>query len=418
MNRRQFIVGCGTGAALLTSSQLQSFSFIPVDGTSDDQSPIFVLIFLRGGCDGLSLAAPVNDKNYIDSRSTYLRINESGDNAGLSLQNPLAGLDFRLHSKASALKEIYDSNQMAIIHACGLSNGTRSHFDAQDMIERGVNQKVNANEGWLARYLSTLKTDSPLPAIASNSFLPASFLGSNKASSINEINEFNLPGDSVRFLSLLKNLYNGKSLLDTTAQKTIESIKYVQSKVQKDNNGKPIDYQPEHGADYPDDWYISQLSKSLANVAQLIKMEVGTQIATVDFGGWDTHENQNYYFPLLLDGLSRALGAFYNDLSSYHSRLTVLVMSEFGRRLKGNKSMGTDHGYGNAMLALGGNVKGGKMYGNWPGLETDQLDNGVDLAVTTDYRSILGEILVKVLKNNQLDFIFPGFKEYKPLGFL
>jgi uncharacterized protein (DUF1501 family) len=147
-------------------------------------------------------------------------------------------------------------------------------------------------------------------------------------------------------------------------------------------------------------------------------MDVGLQIASVDYGGWDTHERQANIFNNLTEGLSKSLGAFYNDIASYHKRVTVLVMSEFGRRLKANKSGGTDHGHGNVMLVLGGNVNGGKMYGKWPGLSNGQLDNNVDLAVTTDYRTVLSEVVVRRLRNKKLGYIFPGFKEYKPLNFL
>lgn len=417
MKRRQFLMGCSAGAALLASSQWQSLAYIS-EKTVSAEAPIFVLLFLRGGCDGLSLVAPVNDPNYIDARSIYLRVTDSSDNKGYSLQHSMAGLDFRFHSKAGALKELYDSNQLAILQACGLTNGTRSHFDAMDMMEKGIDNKKSTGEGWLARFLSTLSQADPLSAVASGNDLPVSLFGSNQAVSLNEVNEFNVPGDAPRFLSLLKNMYQGDTILDKTAQKTIETIKYVQGKIKRDANNQPLPYHPAPNAAYPRDWYAEQLSKSLATIAQLIKMEVGVQVATADFGGWDTHENQHYYFPLLVDALSRALLAFYNDLSAYQQRLTVLVISEFGRRLKGNKSFGTDHGYGNVMFALGGKVKGGKMYGKWPGLATEQLNNGVDLAVTTDYRSVLTEILLKVFQCKQTAMVFPGFQNYQPLGFV
>jgi uncharacterized protein (DUF1501 family) len=163
---------------------------------------------------------------------------------------------------------------------------------------------------------------------------------------------------------------------------------------------------------------VQGLREQLKNLARLIKMDVGVHVATADFGGWDTHEAQAYHFPQLMTGLAGTIAAFYNDLTAYHPRLTILIMSEFGRRLKANRSGGTDHGLGNVMLAIGQNVRGGRMYGNWPGLATEQLDNGVDLAVTTDYRTVLSEILAKRMGNPNLGPIFPDFKPPALLNFM
>jgi len=158
------------------------------------------------------------------------------------------------------------------------------------------------------------------------------------------------------------------------------------------------------------------LSDSLKAIAQMIKLDVGLQVATLDFGGWDTHESQVPILGNQLDLLTRSLHAFYNDLVDYHSKLTIVVMSEFGRRLKANRSAGTDHGHGNLAMVLGGNVNGGRIFGRWPGLANAQLDHGVDLAITTDYRTILSEIVVRRLRNNRLGLVFPQISQYQPLG--
>ena len=419
MNRRHFLnIGCTAALANMTG-RLSAFTNLTASanqlGKSND---IFVLIFLRGGCDALQFVAPVSDKNYVDARSKDLRIAETGNDKGLRLSNTLNNLDFSLNHKANIFKELYDSKQLAIIHGVGLVNGTRSHFEAMDLIERGVlNNKSSTNtEGWLTRLTQQLSPQGAMPAIATGGALPNSFLGSKNAISIDKAKDFQLKNDP-RMLGLLKQLYQGEGLLNQTALKTIDTVRFLNKKLPSKNN-EILDYKPQSNANYPKGDYSGELSSNLQTLAQLIKLDIGVQVATVDFGGWDTHENQNYLFPYMVEALTKSVGAFYNDLNAYQNRLNVLVMSEFGRRLKSNKSNGTDHGYGGVMFALGGNVNGGKMYGKWNGLETDQLDNRVDLAVTTDYRTVLGEFATKRLNINKLDAVFPDFKMPKPLGFL
>jgi uncharacterized protein (DUF1501 family) len=412
MKRREFIVGCSAAIAAMAGSRISGYAFSP-EGSNQD---IFVYIFLRGGCDGLNLVAPVNDANYISSRSSDVRVLDSGDNQGLMMNNGLAGLDFRLHPKAVELKELYDSNALAVIHAAGLTNGTRSHFDAMDIIERGSLKDKNLNEGWFTRYLNStanLNSTHLFPSVAIGAGLPGSFLGSENTLAINNLNDYRLRGDK-RYSTLLKELYAGNTLLDEAAKNALNSIDEINKRIAKDASNTNIPYTPENNATYPD----NPLGRSLQTLAQIIKMDIGLQVASVDYGGWDTHEHQQGIFANLTEGLSKSIGAFYNDLNKYQNRLTIMVMSEFGRRLKSNKSNGTDHGHGNAMLILGGNVKGGKMYGRWPGLDNEQLDNHVDLAVTTDYRTVLSEIIVRRLANPKLGYIFPGYKDYAPLDFL
>lgn len=412
MKRREFIVGCSAAIAAMAGSKITGYAFSP----QSVKGEIFVYIFLRGGCDGLNLVAPVNDPNYIANRPSDVRVTDNGDNIGLSLNNGLAGLDFRLHKKAPELKELYDSNALAVIHAAGLTNGTRSHFDAMDIIERGSLQDKNLNQGWFTRYLnstSSINSSSLFPSVAIGSGMPTSFLGSETTLAINNLNDYRLRGDN-RYAAILQNLYTGNSLMDEAAKNALTSINEINKRIPKDEKNNNVAYVPENNSKYPD----NALGKSLQSLAQVIKMDIGLQVASVDYGGWDTHEHQQGVFANLTEGLSKALGAFYNDLSNYQSKLTIMVMSEFGRRLKSNKSNGTDHGHGNAMLVLGGNVKGGKMYGQWPGLDNEQLDNHVDLAVTTDYRTVLSEIIVRRLGNPKLGYVFPGFKDYKPLDFL
>ncbi len=411
MQRRDFIQVCGTATAGMMLTGISGLAMTPADLNTKE---VFVMVFLRGGCDGLQLVAPVNDRHYFADREQQLRVTESGDNMGLLLKNGLGQIDFRLHKEASHLRELYDADDLAIIHACGLKNGTRSHFDAQDMIEKGIQSKQTITEGWLARYLNTLPNKINFSAIAAGAAMPLSLWGSPTAVSVNGLGDFALQGDG-HFNNLIRQAYNDQSVLGRTAQQTFYTIDLLQKKVPRRANGEAIPYKPEGKGTYMED----EFGKSLKNIAQLVKLDIGMHVATVDYGGWDTHEYQAFRFPELVKSLSQNLHAFYNDLNRYHGRLTVLVMSEFGRRLKGNKSNGTDHGYGNALFALGGNVKGGKMYGNWKGLETENLDNGVDLSVTTDYRNILNEILTRRMKaGDNMKYILPNYNPEDPMGFL
>jgi uncharacterized protein (DUF1501 family) len=414
MKRREFIVGCSAAIAALAGSRITGYSFAP-DGEAKD---IFVYIFLRGGCDGLNLVAPVNDTNYVANRPSDLRITDGGDNTGLLLGNGLDDLDFRLHKRAPELQELYQSGALAVIHAAGLIHGTRSHFDAMDLIERGSVDDKNLNEGWFTRYLRSAagmgEGAGVFASMAMGAGRPTSFLGSTGTLTVNTLSDYKLRGDG-RYQDMLRSMYSGNTLLDQAARSALDSIEALQQKIPKDASNNAIPYLPADGVKYPDN---NPLAKSLQTLAQIIKMDVGLQVAAVDYGGWDTHEQQQGVFGNLTEGLSKALGAFYNDLGSYQRRVTIMVMSEFGRRLKSNKSNGTDHGHGNVMFVLGGNVKGGKMYGSWPGLANEQLDNHVDLAVTSDYRSVLSEILLRRLGNTHLGYIFPGYKDYKPLDFM
>lgn len=410
MKRREFIVGCSAAIAAMAGSRITGFSFSPEGSSPDD---IFIYVFLRGGCDGLNLVGPVNDSFYNAERPLELRLTDAGDNAGLMLKNSLAGVDFRFHPKAAELKELYDNNSLAIIHSAGLTNGTRSHFDAQDFIERGSPNDKSLSEGWFTRYLkSAVVGDSPFRSLALSAVMPASFLGSNTTVALNNLTDYKLHGDS-RITDLLRSFYKGDRLIDEVANNTLDSMRFLNTKVSA--NGSAIDNAYLRKAGYLEN---NPFSRSLASLAQVIKLDVGLQVATVDYGGWDTHEHQPNVFANLTEGLSKSLGAFYNDVANQNKNITVLVMSEFGRRLKANKSGGTDHGHGNVMLVLGNKVNGGKMYGQWPGLSNEQLDNHVDLAVTTDYRTVLSEIVVRRLQSKKLGYIFPGLKEYKPLGFL
>ncbi len=411
MNRRDLIKGCAE--FILSGSDFIGSDYF---FNQEDSRETIVVLFLRGGMDGLSLLAPVDDPLYRAARGGNMGVQESGTEKGLMIDQNIAKNDFRLHYKVQGLKELYDNKSLAFIHASGLTNGTRSHFEAQDLMELGTNSDKNLSQGWLTRYIKSFHSGVVVPAYAIGNTAPASLLGSMDLLNLTEIKDLKFNWNP-QLQKILSQMYDeGDSLVHLSGKSALQNIDHIKAAM-KGSSGLE-QYTPEAEAKYDTVWPGEELAKSFKAVAQLIKMEVGLKIATVDFDGWDTHDGQGWRFPRLIEALSRNLTAFYNDIYKYHKKVTIVVMSEFGRRLKANKNGGTDHGHGGAMMVLGGNVKGGKLYGKWPGLTNEQLDKGVDLAVTTDYRTVLTEILMKRNLINDYSKIFPKFDSYSPIGII
>lgn len=387
---------------MLTAPRLSLFARSP-ESQGDDHC--FVIVFMRGGADGLQLVAPTSESFYHEVRENSLKVLETGKNAGLPLANGLDGVGFHLHHKAAEWHEFYQEGKLAILHACGLTNGTRSHFEAMALIERGLVKNSTSKQGWITRALKELGPMGELPALATSGGLPQSFAGYEPAASITNLNTFSL-SQHHDYPKLLRNWYANGTPLDKTAHRTLDTLALLSST--KTN--------PSPAANYPDDPGSAEMNGHFQTLAQLIKEKVGVRIAMVDSLGWDTHDDQVTLFPKLVGGLSSSLAAFYRDLGNDQKNVTILVMSEFGRRLRSNRNHGTDHGYGNMMMVLGDKVRGGMMHGKWPGLSQKALDKGVDLAITTDYRAVLGEILQETLGLSRLDRIFPGFTAEKPMG--
>jgi uncharacterized protein (DUF1501 family) len=289
-------------------------------------------------------------------------------------------------------------------------------------MELGTPDSKSSTTGWLTRHLQTannLPAQVLMPAVAAGTLQPTSLLGSRESIGMASPDDFHFNGhwrygDGQR--SSLRAMYNGSSWLHQAGIQTLDAIDVVEY-------ADPGNYTPGNGAVYPG----SSFGDSLQTVAQIIKMQLGLRVATIDLGGWDTHEYQGEagggYFASRIGELATGLNAFYTDMSNdngvdYNKRITVVVMSEFGRSFSQNESQGTDHGHGNVMLVLGGAVKGGQVYGPWPGLSTEQLYDRRDLAITTDYRRVLSEILIRRLGNPNLGTIFPGYQNYTPLGIL
>ena len=437
ISRREFIVGCSAAIAAMAGGRLSNLVFentASAAGTAKGTDEILVMVFLRGGCDSLSLIAPFSDDVYREKRGDDLRLYLPGtftagspDQSKEALEiNPQNGsysgsARFGFHAQASGLRDLYTGGKLAVVHAAGLNDDTRSHFDAMDYIERGTPGNKGTASGWLARHLQATNPNGLIPTIAAGASAPASLLTDNNAVALTSIDSYDLNGVwrytsntgsggiyKDIMLNTLDSFYGDTSLLGATGKRAIETIRTLRSKTA-----------PANGDGYPN----GSFGDSLKMLAQMIKLDMGLRVATVDLGGWDHHENQGVhatYGPFYNQArtLSLGLSAFYNEIAAtaYASKVTIAVMSEFGRRLGGNVSGGTDHGHGGAMLLLGNNVNGGKMYGTWPGLQ--DLDQNQDLRITTDFRTVLGEVLVNRLGDGNLGVVFPGMTDaiYRPGG--
>ena len=399
-------------AASVASTGIQRLSFAS-DSAAASGRDLLVTVFLRGGCDGLGVLSPIDDPHYVASRNAELRLAAKGERASLPLPQAYAGHDWRLHPAAAPLHELYTHGDLALIHACGLKNATRSHFDAQDMMERGITDQKNLGTatGWLTRLLDSLPDAGLLPGLSAAGTLPASFLGSSRAAAISTLQDFNYYGNE-RQMKVLRAMHAEGGPLAGNGAHLLEVMADVTKRASKKADGGVADYVPAKGVVYPE----HDFSNALKTIAQLAKMEVGLQIAAVDYGDWDTHTGQSDRMKDLVQNLAGPLHAFYQDLSSTKQRVTIVVMSEFGRRVKANESGGTDHGHGNLMMVLGQGIKGGRCLGSWPGLANDQLDEHTDLAITTDYRQVLAEVLQSRMRGADVAKVFPGFTMSKPLG--
>ena len=378
---------------------------------------VLVVLHMRGGCDGLNLISPSNDPNFIEARASDLRVLNDGKDAGYALGNNLVpSIDFRLHNAAGGLFELYKSGNLAFIHACGLTDTTRSHFVATDMIEAGVSTPADlarSENGWLTRSCSLLDGASGLQAMAVSSAPAGDLRGMEHVLAAADINNGLGAIGGAPVTSVLWDMYgNQDGALGDAGRLALQLPVIIDQRIPRDEQGHVIPYGPENGANYDQ---AGGFANALKSVARLIKMDIGLRTITLDYGNWDTHEYQPGRFRGQLEPMSNGLAAFWNDLAAHHGRVTLVAITEFGRRLRSNKSNGTDHGRAGVMMVLGGQVHGGKMYGTWPGLATAQLEEGVDLAVTTDYRQVLGEVLAHSLTAKAAS-IFPAFHAAKPLG--
>ena len=369
---------------------------------------VLVCIFLRGAADALNMVVPHAENAYYLSRPTLaIPRPDALKAAPASRSIDLDGF-FGLHPALAPLHDIWQAEELAVVHAAGAPDESRSHFKAMELMERGVDHKTGPASGWLGRHLATWDTGnhSPLRAVSVGEMVAHSLRGPVPATALRSIADFHLGSDPraiAEMQSALAALYGSGDPLDPFAAEAMQTLEAVGAI-------DPVAYKPGGGAVYPED----EFGMGLKQVAMLLKAEVGLEVACLDVGGWDTHIAQGGsegLMALLLNSLAQGLRAFYLDLAEQARSLTVVVMSEFGRRVHENGGLGTDHGHGGAMFLLGGNVTGGRVHGRWPGLQPHQLVGPGDLAVTTDYRDVLGEIIHRRLNNPNLAAIFP---EYTP----
>ena len=406
ITRRAFMHG---GAmAVVGTAALPSFLTRAAFGAeSNGGNKRLVVVFQRGAADGLNIVIPHAERAYYAMRpSIAIPQREVVDLNGF----------FGLHPSMQSLKPIWDQGHLAIVHAAGSPDPTRSHFDAQDYMESGTPGVKSTEDGWLNRALQSEKSDDkePFKAIALGTSLPRILQGPAPAVAVSNVNDFGVGGRNPAAQPLantFESMYAGSvdSVLHGTGQETFEAVKMLKS-------ADPNQYRPAAGANYP----RGRFGDALRQTAQLIKANLGVQVAFTDISGWDHHVNEGNTQGQLANVLrefSQSLSAFYIDLGDLAEDTVIVTMSEFGRTARENGNRGTDHGHANVMLLLGGPVHGGKVYGKWPGLENEQLNEGRDLALTTDFRQVVGEAVYRHLGNRHLTDVFPGY-ENAPAKFL
>jgi uncharacterized protein (DUF1501 family) len=404
MNRR-FFLKSGSVALASVGMSISAPSFLEriVLGNTPrtGKRKTLIAIFQRGAVDGLNVVVPFGESNYYELRPS-IAIPKSGTDSVINLDG-----FFGLHPSMSAIKPLWDSKRLAIIHASGSPDNTRSHFDAQDYMESATPGVKSTSDGWLNRYLSSAKDSdqSLFRAVSMTKTMPRVLQGRAQAVAMSNLLDF-----AIRAGKSSDNLQGGfeaiyaretKDSLAGMGRETFEAVNYLKK-------ANPGQYQPENGAQYP----RTPFGASLLQIAQLIKAGVGLEVAFTDIGGWDTHVNQGNsrgQLANLLQQFSSGIAALYQDLGQRMDDVVVLTMSEFGRTVRENGNRGTDHGHANAMFVLGNGVKGGKVYGQWPGLKSDQLYEGRDLALTTDFRDVFGEIATRHLGSTDVKSIFPGY---------
>jgi len=414
-SRRAFLKG--SAVAIFGVGSMPAWlsrSVYAADG-SGQRKKILVAIFQRGAVDGLNVVIPFGEQRYYELRPSLAIPKPDG--------TPQSAVDldgfFGLHPALAPLKPLFDAQHLAIVEAVGSPDPTRSHFDAQDYMESGAPGLKATVDGWMNRALSSMSGPkakgavSPVRAVSLGSSLPRTLRGRNDAVAMNNLNDFQIR--DAQGAATFESMY--ESSLDTvlhgTGRETFSAVKIMQS-IQKQT------YTPANGTKYPG----GRFGQSLQQIAHLIKADVGLEVAFADIGGWDTHVNEVGAQPAAgqlannLADFGQSLAAFYQDLGDRMEDVAVVTMSEFGRTARENGNRGTDHGHANVMFAMGGGVRGGKVYGDWPGLADEQLYESRDLALTTDFRDVLGELVAKHLGNSNLKTVFPGYENPKFRGLL
>jgi uncharacterized protein (DUF1501 family) len=378
-----------------------------------------ICLFQRGAADALNVVVPHGEAAYYRLRPN-IAIPRPTLGAGSAGAIDLDGF-FGLHPALAPMKPLWDMGMLAPVHAVGSPSSTRSHFDAQDYMETGTPDQKGTRDGWLNRYLALQGTceagcthgavASPFRAVSMTQQTPRVLEGPAPTIAMNSLDEFSVraTGPAAERLEALYRTGTA-DVVHAAGGEMFEAVKILRA-------ANPQQYLPRNGATYP----TSPFGQRLRQIAQLIRADVGLEVAFADVGGWDTHVNQGGATGQLaqrLDDLARSIAALVWDLGDRMSDVVILTMSEFGRTARQNGNGGTDHGHAGALFVIGGDVKGKKVHGRWPGLEPEQLYEGRDLALTTDFRSVFSEVAAKHLGARRLDAMFPGYRAEGAIGLL
>jgi uncharacterized protein (DUF1501 family) len=408
ISRRVFLKN--GGLALVSLGFAPEFLARTVAAAGASRRRVLITIFQRGAVDGLNMIVPFGEREYYAARPS-IAIPAPRGNGETALD--LDGF-FGLHPRLMPLKPLFDARQLAVVHACGSPDGTRSHFDAQDYMETATPGVKSTPDGWLNRYLHAREHEAQTPfrAVALAPQLPRTLQGLAPALAIGQIDRFGIrAGQSTEMVqSSFESAYAAAAdrVLHSTGREAFDAIRMLKQ-------ADPTQYAPSNGADYPRSAY----GEALKQIAQLVKADVGLEVAFAESGNWDHHVNEGAAVGQLaarLDDFGRGIAALVRDLADRMQDVVILTMSEFGRAVAENGNRGTDHGHGNAMMIIGGGVRGGKVYGKWPGLAREQRYDGRDLAVTTDFRAVFHEVVKGHLGLTDTRAVFPGFAAPAPLG--
>ncbi len=392
-----------SGIALVGLSAVPSFLTRAAAAVAG-RGKTLIVIFQRGAADGLNIVIPHGEKDYYSLRPTIAipRPKKGDEQATIDLDG-----HFGLHPVLQPFKQLYDEKLLAVVHAAGSPDSTRSHFDAQDFMESGTPGLKSTSDGWLNRYLQSAPVEKPsaFRGVSLTSQLPRILQGTAPALAVPNVGRFGI--EAGRYTNTvedgLASLYaaSGDTLLAPTAKETFEAVDLLRSV-------NPAQYHPAAGVEYPQ----GPFGQSMLQVAQLIKSNLGIEIVFAEVGGWDHHVNEGGaqgQLANLLRQFGGGIAALTRDLGDRMQDVVIVTLSEFGRTAAENGNRGTDHGHANAIFVVGGSVAGGRVYGQWPGLDRDQLFEGRDLALTTDFRDVLAEALVHHLGATDIKPVFPRY---------